>query len=176
MIFQETPIAGAWVVEPERLGDDRGFFARTVCEHEFAEQGIDISFVQSSISFNADSGTLRGMHYHESPHEERKLVRCTRGEMYDVCIDLRPTSSTFKQHYGVILSQENRSAFYLPKGVAHGFITLAENTEVLYQMGEFFQAGHERGVRYNDPVFDIKWPAEVRNISARDAGYPDYEG
>lgn len=176
MHFQETPLAGAYVITPERHADERGFFARTWCRDEWAAHGLNPTLAQCNISFNTRAGTLRGMHYQAAPHEEVKLVRCTRGAVYDVIIDLRPTSSTFKQHFGLTLNAENRTMLYIPEGFAHGFLTLADETEVFYQMSAMFEPTAARGVRWNDPAFGIAWPAPVAVIKPRDAGYADYAG
>ena len=162
------------MVEPERLEDERGFFARTWCKKEFMTQVGHADFVQCNISFNKKKGTLRGMHYQTAPHEEAKLVRCTSGAIYDVLVDLRPDSPTFKKWLSFELTAENRRMVYIPEGVAHGFITLQDNTEVFYQMSEFYAPEHARGVRWNDPVFGIQWPIEVRIISERDRVYADF--
>jgi dTDP-4-dehydrorhamnose 3,5-epimerase len=169
-----TVIPGAVVIEPERLTDERGFFARTWCGHEFAEHGLKSSLAQCSISFNKRAGTLRGLHYQTPPHEEAKLVRCTMGAIYDVIVDLRPDSPAYLTHVAVELTQENRKALYVPEGCAHGFQTLADNTEVFYQISEYFSSEHSTGYRWNDPAFDIGWPLEVSVISERDGGYPDF--
>lgn len=174
MIFTATMLAGAYIVEPERLEDSRGFFARTWCQREFDEHGLNPRLVQCSMSFNVKKGTLRGMHYQAAPFEEAKLVRCTMGAIYDVIIDLRPYSPTYAQHLGIVLSAENRKMLYVPEGCAHGFQTLEENTEVSYQMSEFYAPGYGGGVRWNDPAFGIEWPADERTIIDRDQSYPDF--
>ena len=161
MIFAPTPLAGAYLIEPEPVSDERGFFARTWCRNEFADKGLNPNLVQCNISYNKARGTLRGMHYQKAPHAEAKLVRCTQGAVYDVIIDLRSGSNTFTQWYGVELTAANRKALYVPEGFAHGFITLKDDTEVLYQMSEFFHAECAAGVRWNDPVFKIAWPSTV---------------
>lgn len=175
MIFTPTSIRGAYVVEPERLEDERGFFARTWCEREFREAGLDPRVVQCNISFNGARGTLRGLHWQARPHEEAKLVRCTQGAIHDVIVDLRPNSPSYTGHFAIELSSTNRKALYVPGSCAHGFLTLEEDTEVFYQMSEFYVAEAARGVRWNDPAFGIEWPEPVRVISERDASYPDYE-
>jgi dTDP-4-dehydrorhamnose 3,5-epimerase len=174
MIFKETKLKGVFVIEPEILEDERGFFARTCCWREFEEQGLNPNVVQCNISFNRKKGTLRGMHYQVAPHEEAKLVRCTMGAIHDVIIDLRSGSPTYKQWFSVELSAENREMIYIPEGFAHGFLTLEDNTEVSYQMSEFYAPACARGVRWNDPAFDIVWPGEVMIISEKDSHYPDY--
>lgn len=154
--------------------DERGFFARTWCSREFEEHGLNPKLVQCSISFNVRRGTLRGMHYQAAPFAEAKLVRCTQGTIYDVVVDLRPDSPTFRQWTGARLSSENRHMMYVPEGCAHGFLTLEDETEVFYQMSEFYRAEAARGVRWNDPQFGIAWPEEVVVISERDRTYPDF--
>jgi dTDP-4-dehydrorhamnose 3,5-epimerase len=175
MLFRETELKGAFIVEPERLEDERGFFARTWCQQEFETHGLNPRLVQCSISFNRKKGTLRGMHYQAAPHAEAKLVRCTMGAIYDVIIDLRPQSPTFKQWIAEELTAENRRAFYIPEGCAHGFQTLADNTEVLYQMSEFYYPESSRAVRWNDPAFGIDWPLPSTAISNRDLTHPDWD-
>ena len=174
MKFIETELKGAFIVEPELLEDDRGFFARTWCRKEFEQHGLNPDLVQCSISFNRRKGTLRGMHHQVAPAEETKLVRCSMGAIYDVIIDLRPNSPTFKAWVSVELTAENRTMIYIPVGFSHGFITLTDNTEIFYQMSEFYAPESARGVRWNDPAFDIVWPAEVKVISEEDMQYPDY--
>ena len=173
MRFLATPLAGAYVIEPELVADERGLFARTWCRDEFAEHGLNTNLVQCNISYNTVRGTLRGMHYQKAPHAEAKLVRCTQGALYDVIIDLRPDSATYTQWLGVELTRENRKSLYVPEGFGHGFITLRDSTEVLYQMSEFFNAECAAGVRWNDTLFGIDWPIEVKVISVRDANYPN---
>lgn len=175
MIFRETPLKGAFVVEPERHSDQRGFFARTWCRREFEERGLDPRLAQCNISFNQLRGTLRGMHYQASPFGEAKLVRCTMGAIYDAIIDLRPGSGTYLGHFGEVLTAEDRKMLYIPEGFAHGFLTLQDRTEVHYQMSEFYSPDHARGVRWDDPAFGIRWPGEVAVISDRDRGYPDFK-
>jgi dTDP-4-dehydrorhamnose 3,5-epimerase len=167
-------LKGAFLVEPAPVDDERGLFARTWCFREFKAQGLETAIAQCSVSFNKMKGTLRGMHYQVSPHEEAKLVRCTMGSIYDVIIDLRPQSPTYKQYVAEILSSENRKMLYIPKGCAHGFLTLEDCTEVFYQISIFYTSEYARGVRWNDPVFGISWPSEVRVISERDSNYPDF--
>ena len=176
VIFQRTALEGAFVLEPERLSDERGFFARTWCAREAERHGLDPRVVQCSTSYNTTKGTLRGMHFQAAPHEEAKLVRCTRGAVYDVIIDLRPSSPTFTRHVAVMLSAENGRAIYVPEGFAHGFQTLEDDSEVLYQMSTFYVPSHSRGVRWNDPAFGIAWPPGERIITDRDRSYPDFTG
>jgi len=174
MIFTKTKLKDAFIIQPERLGDHRGFFARTWCQREFEAHGLNPCLVQCNISFNRKKGTLRGMHYQPAPHAETKLVRCTMGAIYDVIIDLRPESPTFKQYCAVVLTAENRTMIYVPEGFAHGFQVLQDNTEVFYQMSEFYVPESARGVRWDDPTFAIEWPRDERIILARDQSYPDF--
>jgi dTDP-4-dehydrorhamnose 3,5-epimerase len=177
MQFHQTPLAGVWILELDRLGDERGWFARSFDAEEFAARGMNPAVVQCNTSFNARRGTLRGMHYQADPHGESKLVRCVRGAIFDVALDLREGSPTRLGWHGVELSEENRLALYIPAGLAHGFQSLSENTELLYLMGDPFVAEAARGVRWDDPAFAIQWPEldVERTISERDATYPDYE-
>jgi dTDP-4-dehydrorhamnose 3,5-epimerase len=174
MRFLPTRLAGLIVVDVEARADDRGLFARTFCQREFADHGIPSEFTQCNTSFNDRRGTLRGMHFQAAPHAEGKLVRCTQGSIYDVAIDLRPDSPTFCQWDGYELSANNRRALYIPEGFAHGFVTLADMSEVFYQMTTFYVADAGRGVRWNDPAFSIAWPIEDPILSPRDATYPDF--
>lgn len=166
-------IPGAFLVEIEPVADDRGFFARTFCAREFAAAGLETRLVQTSLSFNPRRGTLRGLHYQAEPHGEAKVVRCARGTIYDLLVDLRPDSHIFRQHLAIELSADARNAVYIPPGVAHGFLTLTDDCEVHYAMSEFFAPETARGVRWDDPAFGIVLPEPVRLISQRDAGYPD---
>lgn len=172
MRFTETPLRGAFVIDLEQLVDERGFFARTFCAGEFEEHGLRPVVVQANLSFNHRSGTLRGMHYQLPPAAETKLVRCTRGAIYDVIVDLRADSSTHMQHFGVELTAENRCALYVPELFAHGYLTLTAEAEVEYQVSEFYTPGQERGMRHDDPALDIEWPVAVRVISEKDAAWP----
>ena len=174
LIFSETDLAGAYVIDAELRTDSRGFFARTWCQKEFAEHGLNARLVQCSLSCNLRRGTFRGMHYQQDPHEEAKLVRCTMGAICDVIVDLRSESSTFGKHLAVTLSAQNRRMLYVPERFAHGFVTLEDNTEVFYQMSEFHTPESARGFRWNDPAFGIKLPINVAVISERDRDYPDY--
>jgi dTDP-4-dehydrorhamnose 3,5-epimerase len=171
MRFEETSLRGAFIIYPERFEDERGFFARTFCEQEFAEQGLEARFVQCNISFNKRRGTLRGMHYQVKPYEEAKLVRCTQGAIFDVIIDLRPESPTFKRWTGVELSADNRAMMYVPVGFAHGFLALVDESEVIYQMSASYHPEYARGVRWNDPCFGITWPMKEVICSDRDNSY-----
>ena len=175
MRFIETHLPGAFIIEPERREDERGFFARVWCPREALAHGIQAQWVQCNISYNARRGTLRGMHYQAAPHAEAKLVRCTLGTIHDVIVDLRPDAPTYLQHVVVTLTAQNRRLVYIPEGLAHGFLTLEDNTEVFYQMAEFYAPGCARGIRWNDPAFGIQWPEEVRIISERDRNYPDFK-
>lgn len=174
MIFRETFLKGAFVIEPDRKEDERGFFARTWCAEEFSSHGLNATLVQCNISYNKKKGILRGMHFQVAPHEEVKLVRCTMGAIHDVIIDLRRGSPTYTRYFSTVLSHVNRHALYIPEGMAHGFQTLEDDTEVFYQMSHRFEAESARGVRWDDPVFGIMWPSDVRIISKRDQQYPDF--
>ena len=174
MIFSETPLAGALVVEMKKLGDDRGFFARSYCADEFRAQGVASPVLQCNVSFNLRKGTLRGMHFQVPPKPEAKLVRCTRGAIHDVIVDLRPESPTYCRWHAVELTAANHRGLYIPHGFAHGFQTLADDCEVFYQMFELFSPEHARGVRWNDLAFRIAWPLSVTSISEKDQSYPDY--
>ncbi len=175
MEFHATSLAGAFVIELNRKGDDRGFFARVFCSREFAEQGLVTEFVQVNNSVSAEQGTLRGMHYQQTPHQETKIVRCIRGALLDVILDLRPDSSTFGENIQVELSAENRRMLYVPKGFAHGFITLQEDTEAFYFVDEYYAPESERGLRWNDPRFAIDWPMQPTSVSEKDASWPDFD-
>jgi dTDP-4-dehydrorhamnose 3,5-epimerase len=174
MRFTETKLKGAYIIEAEPIQDERGFFARSWCQKEFAERGLNPNLVQCNISFNRKKGTLRGMHYQAKPHEEAKLVRCTMGAIYDVIVDIRSESPTFKKWLGVELTAENRKMLYIPEGLAHGFQTLEDNAEVFYQMSEFYHPESARGVRWNDPMFSIHWLLKNPIISSKDRGYSDW--
>jgi dTDP-4-dehydrorhamnose 3,5-epimerase len=176
MLFRETPLKGAFLIEPERIEDERGFFARTFCRKEFEAHGLNPDIAQCSVSFNRRKGTLRGMHFQVAPHAENKVVRCTDGAIYDVIVDLRPDSPTLRKWTATELTAENRRMFYIPAGCAHGFQTLQDNVEVLYQMSEFYHAECASGVRWDDPAFAIQWPMKVQCISVRDRSFPLYAG
>lgn len=176
MHFTETKLTGAFILEPEFLEDDRGFFARTWCRREFEAHGLTPRLVQCNISFNRHRGTMRGMHYQVEPHAEAKLVRCTMGAIYDVILDLRPDSATFRKWLAVELTAENRRMLFIPEGLAHGFQTLMDNTEIFYQMSEFYYPEYARGVRWNDPAFGIVWPKGEQIVSIRDQEYSDFGG
>jgi dTDP-4-dehydrorhamnose 3,5-epimerase len=176
MRFAQTPLPGAWVIELDLLGDERGWFARTFDAEEFEARGLNRNVVQCNASYSRRRDTLRGMHYQAQPHGESKLVRCVRGAIFDVAVDVRPDSSTCRNWHGVELSAENHRAFYIPAGLAHGFQTLTDDTEVLYQMGYGYVPEAARGVRWDDPAFGIRWPEprDERTISENDRAYPDF--
>ncbi len=176
MIFTETPLKDAYVIELEPIEDERGFFARSWCVREFEEHGLNPNLVQCNVSFNKKKGTLRGMHYQAPPHEEAKMLRCTKGSLYDVIVDLRKDSPTFKQWFSVDLTAENRKQLYIPEGFAHGFQTLEDGTEIFYQMTEFYHPKSAKGIRWNDPAFQIEWPLSDCIISENDSKYPDFRG
>jgi dTDP-4-dehydrorhamnose 3,5-epimerase len=173
--FTETKVAGAFLIEPEPIADERGFFARTWCREEFQANGLNPTLAQGNISFNHRRGTLRGLHYQAAPHQEAKLVRCTRGAIWDVAVDLRPGSPTYLAWSGAELTDGNRAMLYVPEGCAHGFLTLTDAAEVTYQMSAPYAPDAARGVRWDDPAFGIEWPGEVLVINQRDASYPDME-
>jgi dTDP-4-dehydrorhamnose 3,5-epimerase len=174
MILYETALKDAYIIDIERLEDNRGFFARSWCNKEFAAHGLNMGLVQSNIGFSKKRGTLRGMHYQVAPCEETKLVRCTMGAIYDVILDLRRDSPTYKQWIGVELTADNRKMLYIPEGFAHGYQALVDKTEIVYQASQFYAPECARGVRYNDPTFDIQWPMSVQVISDTDKSWPDY--
>ena len=174
MIFTETKLKGAYIIDIEKRTDDRGFFARAWCQNEFEAQGLVARVVQTNLSYNIRKGTLRGMHYQVAPYAETKLVRCTKGGIYDVIIDLRPDSSTYKQWVGVELTGDNYRMLFVPEGFAHGFQTLADDVEVTYQVSQFYTPGAEGGIRYDDPTFGIEWPLPVQVISDKDQSWPAY--
>jgi dTDP-4-dehydrorhamnose 3,5-epimerase len=172
--FHDTGLEGAFIIDLDRLQDSRGFFARTWCQKEFQDQGLISTIAQANTSFNNRAGTLRGMHYQAEPYQETKLVRCTSGALYDVIIDLRPQSATYRRWFGAELTAENGKMLYVPADFAHGFITLKDNTEVHYLVSELYTPGAERGVRWDDPAFAIEWPQAVEVISEKDAAWPDF--
>jgi dTDP-4-dehydrorhamnose 3,5-epimerase len=174
MRFRESPLAGLFVIDVEPAEDDRGFFARTYCAAAFAERGLDPAVAQSSIAYSARKGTLRGMHYQRAPHAETKLIRCTRGAVHDVAIDLRPGSPTFRRWFAAELTAANRRMLYIPEGFAHGYLTLEDETEISYQMSTPYHPEAAEGVRWDDPAFAITWPIEVAVIAERDRDYPDF--
>ena len=174
MNFRETELSGVFEVRLEPKPDERGYFARTWCQQEFAAQGLSSTVVQCNTSFNLKKGTLRGMHYQQAPNAEIKLIRCTKGKIFDVILDLRPQSATFRKWTSLILSSTSQNMVYVPEGCAHGFLTMEDDTEVFYQMSECYSAESARGVRWNDPAFKIVWPEEVVVISERDRTYPNF--
>jgi dTDP-4-dehydrorhamnose 3,5-epimerase len=174
MIFRETKLQGAFVIELEKFEDERGFFSLSWSEKEFAKYGLDSGLAECNVSFNRKKGTLRGMHYQETPHGQVKLVRCTKGAIYDVIVDLRPKSPTFKDWFSIELTANNYLSLYVPIDFAHGFQSLEDNSEVLYQMSTQFVPGSGRGVRWDDPAFGIEWPEDERIIIARDREYADF--
>ncbi len=173
MKFTETALKGAYLVEVERFSDERGFFGRTFCSQEFANHGLNPNLVQCSTSYNSKKATLRGMHFQAAPFEEAKLVRCTMGAVYDVIVDLRPASPTYRKWVGTELTAENRTALYIPEGFAHGFLTLEDRSELFYQMSQYWSLPHGRGVRWDDPAFAIQWPLQPLVLSPKDAVYPN---
>jgi dTDP-4-dehydrorhamnose 3,5-epimerase len=175
VIFTPTDIAGAYIIDIDRLEDDRGFFARSYCRREFEEHDLNPNLVQCNISFNRFKGTLRGLHSQKQPHQEAKVMRCTRGALYDVILDLRPDSPTWLKHVAVELTTDNHRMLYAPEGVFHGFLTLEDDTEIFYQMSEYYVPKVDMGVRWNDPAFGIAWPMEPAVISDRDRTYPDFD-
>ena len=175
MIFNSTPLTGAYLIDLEKRGDERGFFARAFCAQEFSAQNLVSQFVQVNNSLSAERGTLRGMHYQLQPRAETKIVRCVRGALYDLILDLRADSPTFGQSFGAELTADNRRMMYVPKGFAHGFLTLAEDTEAFYFVDEFYSPELERGVRYNDPKFDLRWPEPPKVISDKDKNHRDFD-
>lgn len=168
MIFTETTLKGAFIIDIEQKEDHRGFFARTFCAQEFVANGLEVTDAQCSIAFNHEKGTIRGMHYQAEPATEAKLVRCTQGAIYDVIIDMRPDSPTYLAHIGVELTAQNRRSLYVPEMFAHGYQTLTDGTEVLYQMNKFYIPGYERGLHYDDPILGIEWRLPVTEISEKD--------
>jgi dTDP-4-dehydrorhamnose 3,5-epimerase len=175
VIFERAPIAGAFLVDVERHDDERGFFARVWCRDEFAARGINAEVVQASVSYNRQAGTLRGLHFSWPPSQEGKLVRCESGRIFDVIVDLRPDSPTFLRYFGLVLDSSQHNAIYVPPGVAHGFQTLARDSQVLYLMTDRYRPELAGGVRFDDPAFGVRWPMPVSVISERDRGYPDFE-
>jgi dTDP-4-dehydrorhamnose 3,5-epimerase len=174
MRFTATSLPGAFIIDLERMEDQRGSFARTYCRHEFAVMGLETEVAQCNISHTHGRGTLRGLHYQEAPYAEDKLVRCVRGRIFDVIVDLRRESPAFLRHVALDLSEANGRALYVPKGLAHGFQTLEDDSTVLYQMSQYYEPGAGRGVRWNDPAFDIRWPIDSPLLNERDASYPDF--
>lgn len=174
MIFTETPLKGSFVIDLERLEDERGFFARCWCQREFEARGLNSQLAQCSTSVTRRRGTLRGMHYQTKPFEEAKLVRCTKGSVYDVMVDIRPSSLTYSRWFAIVLSGDNRKSVYVPEGFAHGFLTMEDDVEVFYQISQYYSAEHAGGFRWNDPLFAIEWPFEPGMMSERDRMYEDF--
>jgi dTDP-4-dehydrorhamnose 3,5-epimerase len=174
MEFKGTEIAGLYTIDLKKLEDERGFFARAFCKEEFDSMGLESNVVQANMSFNKAAGTIRGMHYQKSPYQETKFIRCLSGSIYDVVIDLRKDSPTYLKSFGIELTSENRTALFIPKDFAHGFITLQDNTEVMYLVSQMYVPGAEKGIRWNDPQFAIKWPMAPIQISSKDASWEDY--
>jgi len=172
MIFEETPLRGAYVIEPEKISDHRGFFARVWCKKELQRHGLNSELSQSNIGFSHVKGTLRGLHFQKPPHAESKIVRCTRGSIFDVIVDLRPESPTYKRWFGIELSDENRKMVYVAEGMAQGYMTLQDNTEINYHTTEFFTAEAASGVRFDDPVLGIRWPMRATAVSEQDRSWP----
>lgn len=175
MKFTETPVKGAFLIDLEPNQDDRGFFSRLFCADEFTKRGLEGKILQINNSRSRYENTLRGLHYQLPPFEETKLVRCIEGAIFDVVLDLRKDSETYRQWFGDVLSSENRKMLYVPRGCAHGFITLTPDSEIIYFVSENYSKEHERGIRYNDPAFNIKWPRGPEVISDKDRDYPDYK-
>ena len=176
MRFTETEIKGAWILDAERIADERGFFARTWARDEFVAHGLNPDLAQCNVSYNHQKGTVRGMHWQAPPHAETKLVRCTQGAIYDVIVDIREHSPTYRQSVGVALTAENHRALYIPEGCAHGFQTLEDATEVFYMITEYYAPSAARGMRWDDPAITVTWPLPISVISERDARYPDWRG
>jgi dTDP-4-dehydrorhamnose 3,5-epimerase len=176
MIFEETPLSGAYVVDLELVRDERGFFARAWCQREFAERGLSVQFVQTNVAYSRKKGTLRGLHYQVPPHQEAKLVRCTAGRIYDVIVDLRRHSPTCGRWFGVELARTTYRMLFVPEGFAHGYLTLEDDTEVTYQVSQFYAPAFERGIRYDDPGLAIKWPGPIEVVSVKDQGWEDFTG
>jgi len=175
MLFTETKLKGAYIIDVKRLEDERGFFGRSYCKQEMEEYGLNTNMVQANVSYNKKKATLRGMHMQAAPYAETKLVRCTRGAIYDVIIDMREDSETYKQWIGVELTADNYRMLFVPEGFAHGFITLEDNTDVTYNVTQYYTPGSERGIRWNDPAFNIVWPIAPEIISEKDRAVPDFE-
>lgn len=176
MQFTEAPIHGAYIIDVKRIGDDRGYFGRLWCQKEFNDLGLKSHICQSNIGVSTSAGTLRGLHYQKPPHQEVKIVRCSRGAMFDVIVDLRPDSPTYKQWFGTELNEDNATMLYVPEGCATGYLTLVDNTEMYYHATEFYHPESATGVRYNDPAFGIEWPGEINVLSDNDTSWPDFAG
>lgn len=174
MIFTETSIKGAYIIDVKKIEDERGFFGRAFCQHEMKAHGLNETVAQTNLSHNKTKGTLRGLHYQAAPHEESKLVRCTRGRLFDVLVDLREGSETYCQWFGTELSADSFRMLYVPEGCAHGFLTLEDNTDIMYQVSSFYAPGAEKGLLWNDPAFGIEWPMEPVVISDKDRNQPAF--
>ena len=174
MKFSETPVTGAYVIDVDRIGDSRGYFGRLWCEKELQEQGLVSLIRQSNIGFSPDAGTLRGLHYQRPPFEEVKIVRCTRGAVFDVVADIRRDSPTFGKWFGIELNPDNASMLYVPEGCVTGYLTLLDNSEIYYNTSEFYAPDAATGIRYDDPLFNIDWPAEIKTLSDNDKSWPDF--
>jgi len=175
MQYTATPLKDAYLIDLDKKGDDRGFFARAFCVREFSQQGLATQFCQINNSLSAHKGTLRGMHYQQAPMAETKIVRCVRGALFDMILDLRPDSATFGQSFGVELNADNRRMMYIPKGFAHGFLTLVDDTEAFYLVDEFYSPEHERGIRFDDPKFNLQWPETPTVVSEKDRSHQDFD-
>ena len=174
MVFNETPLKGAYVIEITKIGDERGFFGRSWCRKEMQQAGLDANIAQVNTSLSRSKGTLRGLHFQVAPYQESKLIRCTRGAIYDIIVDLRPDSATFRRWFGAELSADNHHALYSPKGFAQGFITLEDNSEITYFSSDFYAPGKDRGIRYDDPQFGIELPIAPVVMSDKDCSWPDF--
>ena len=174
MIFHETSIPGAYLIDIKRIEDERGYFARAWCQNEFRQNNLKYDFVQTNVGFSKCTGTLRGMHFQNNPYQEVKLIRCTRGAVYDVAVDLRANSPTYKKWLGVELNEDNSSMLYIPEGCAHGYLTLADNSEICYMTTQFYMPEYAAGVRFNDPAFGIQWPIKILTLSEKDLNWPEY--
>jgi dTDP-4-dehydrorhamnose 3,5-epimerase len=175
MIFTETRISGAFLLEIKKIEDDRGFFGRSFCKKELEEHGLNGNIVQANTSMSRKKGTIRGLHYQVEPYHEAKLIRCTRGRVFDVIVDLRPGSPTYLQWFGAELTPDNYRMVYVPGNFAHGYLSLEDNSEVYYNVTEFYTPGSEKGIRYNDPALNIEWPIPVEIVSEKDKSWPDYK-
>jgi len=176
MIFTEAPISGVYIIEPEKISDHRGFFARIWCREELRKMGLKDDLAQSNVGFSYQKGTLRGLHFQKAPHAEVKIVRCSKGAIFDVVVDLRPESPGYKNWFGLELNDENHKMIYVPEGCAQGYITLVDNTEMYYHTSEFYHPESATGVRFDDPEFGIEWPVEITDMSRQDREWPDYSG
>jgi len=175
MLFHKTPIKGAYIIDIEKREDERGFFARSFCQNEFSKYNLETTFVQTNISYNKKKGTLRGMHFQKHPYEEDKVLRCTNGAIFDVIVDIRKESPTYKQWFGIELSNKNQKSLYIPKGCAHGYLTLTDKADVTYMVSQFYTPKADTGLRYNDPLFGIEWPKPIKFISKKDESFPDFK-